>query len=52
MTSTEWNIYGLAGVWELVPAVSTSTGSPVVVTAGQRLISPTGFRTAATVVRY
>lgn len=52
MTSTEWFIYGLAGVWEFSPLASTSTGSPIVTTGGRRLISPTGFHTAETVVRY
>ena len=42
ITSTEWHIYGLYGIWSTLPVfVSTSTGAAAGA-AHRRLISPTG----------
>ena len=44
-----WQYWGGFHIFGSGPAASTSTGG---VTAGRRLISPTGFKTAPTVVRF
>jgi hypothetical protein len=51
ITSTEWHIYGLYGIWSTLPVfVSTSTGAAGA-GANRKLISPTGFITFNTITR-
>ena len=52
-TSTEWSIWGLAGVWSTMPigVAATSSGAVVSVTSLQKLITVNSVTGMETIIR-